>query len=463
MTFSDLQGGPIQPSEIDVAILQLDGWLESMRVHDPVTGLRGYGGPVVHWWWQSLIYTGPGLDWRYEGIIAGYLTLWRRTSDSRWLDKAMRAGDDLVDGQLAGGHFSASAFELNPGTGGTPHEAANDVGLLLLAKELKNYNSKNIKVGANKLDYSHNHSWQDYLETAKRNLQKYYLNKLWDEESRSFRDNPIFDNFVPNKAATACEALFLLSEVLDDDCWVESYVLPNLNRILAYQVQDGGKLDGAIAQGSVKSARVEKYFPLYIARCIPALLRGYQWTNNEKYLNGAIRAMNFISQFASQNDVLPTVIYPNGQHNRYPSWIAPLGDILRVVDQMRQYGLVTDFSVLETRLLAGRDSRGGFKTATGFAGQSGVKHPLLPEVRDLFLVTGWCDKTFRYLSSRFSSCQTEEISLGNFETECVFDGKRMRFEEDHRGIQIYSGNKIIYCWTKGEIWAKSDMPGFWLR
>ena len=60
-------------SSINTAVMRLDAWLETMR------GPNGYGGPVAHWWQQSLMYTGAGLDWRYEGIIEGYLQLWART------------------------------------------------------------------------------------------------------------------------------------------------------------------------------------------------------------------------------------------------------------------------------------------------------------------------------------------------------------------------------------------------
>src|SRR2546423_7411200 len=98
------------PTQIDVAVSNMDAWFETMR------GPNGYGGPVVHWGQQSLMYTGTGLDWRYEGIIAGYLHLWHNSRDQRWLSKACRAGDDLVSAQLPNGHFPASAFEINPAT-----------------------------------------------------------------------------------------------------------------------------------------------------------------------------------------------------------------------------------------------------------------------------------------------------------------------------------------------------------
>src|SRR5215212_2608946 len=125
---------PIDGASVARVVLGLDRWFDAMRATWPTPG---YGGPVVHWWNHCLAYRGAGLDWRYEGIVDGYLTLWRRTGDRRWLVKAMRAGDDLVEGQLANGCFRNSMFELNPGDGGTPHEAAADIGLLLLARALR--------------------------------------------------------------------------------------------------------------------------------------------------------------------------------------------------------------------------------------------------------------------------------------------------------------------------------------
>src|SRR5436190_102340 len=101
--------------------------------------------------------------------------------------------------------------------------------------------------------------------------------------ARAFSDSPHVPSFVPNKAATACEALFLLAEVAGESSWVERYALPTLDRILAHQAHGGGSLDGAIAQNSLGRRTVETYFPIYIARCVPALLRGYRWTNDEQY------------------------------------------------------------------------------------------------------------------------------------------------------------------------------------
>ena len=105
---------PINQRRINAAVVAIDGWLDTMR------GPDGYGGPVAHWGGDCLRFTGAGLDWRYEGIIIGYLNLYERTGDEAWLAKARRVGDDLVRGQLPGGSFCNSCFEMNPYAGGTP-------------------------------------------------------------------------------------------------------------------------------------------------------------------------------------------------------------------------------------------------------------------------------------------------------------------------------------------------------
>jgi hypothetical protein len=77
----------IDPRQLADTVLGLDRWFATMRVDQPTPG---YGGPVVHWWNHCLIYQGAGPDWRYEGIVDGYLTLWHATGQPGWLEKAIR-------------------------------------------------------------------------------------------------------------------------------------------------------------------------------------------------------------------------------------------------------------------------------------------------------------------------------------------------------------------------------------
>lgn len=429
------------PTLIDTAIAACDAWLDTIR------GPSGYGGPVAHWWQQSLVYTGAGLDWRYEGIVVGYVQLWQRTGDERWLAKARRAADDLVAGQLDNGHFPASSFEINPATAGTPHEAACDAALLFLAKALRT---------------SGQAGWEAYASAAERNLRTFYIEQLWDPEACLFRDDPSVLCFVPNKAATACEALFLLAEITNDESWVERYALPTLDRVVVHQVGDDVALDGAIAQNSFGTRTIAKYFPIYIARCVPALVRGYRWSGHEQYVECALRAMHFIVRWSYQDGSFPTVVYPNRRVNRYPSWIAPLGDILRAADELRPWGFHTSLEASFRRLLSGQDATGGFQTARGFAAQAGGRPPAAPDVRDVLHVAGWCDKAFRYLAAHAGS-ELPEGESTPFEVACTFRGRSMRLRETPELLEISDVRGVCYRWNKGEPWPEIASEEFWLR
>jgi hypothetical protein len=431
-------------TQIDLAVARLEAWLETMR------GSGGYGGPVAHWWRQSLSYTGPGFDWRYEGIIVGYLQLWERTNQACWLMKAQRAGDDLLAAQLDNGHFTASSFEANPAAGGTPHEAACDAGLLRLALTLR-------AAGYN--------DWQKYADCANRNLQNFYIHQLWDTENHSFRDSPSVPSFVPNKVATACEAFFLLAEIRGEERWVETYVLPNLARIIEHQRQEASDpLLGAIAQNSFGRQKIEKYFPIYNARCIPALLLGYEWTKEEKYLEAAWQVMRFIERWVNSDGALPTVIYSNQKVNRYPAWIAPLGDILRANTALERYGLVFEFNAIQKRLLTGQDNSGGIQTAWGFAEQVHQRTPTRPDVRDLLHVVGWCDKAFRHLTSQVSGLTLPKAENKVFEAECIFRGQALIFSEQVDQLEVTNqAGQCRYRWRKGQPWAEIAAPEFWLH
>jgi hypothetical protein len=351
-------------------IAGLDTWLETMRLPG------GYGGPVAHWWRDCLDYTGPGLDWRYEGILCGYLDLWRATSDPIWLGKARRAGDDLLAGQLPSGNFRNSRFEQNPGTGGTPHEAGCDIGLLCLAETLRGLDDP---------------AWERYFHAAERNLRAYYLARLWDDEARSFRDDPTRPSFVPNKSATLAEALFACARLTGQAEWAERYALPALEAVIAHQHPDG-----AICQNSFGLARVEKYFPYYIARCIPGLLLGWVWSGREIFASAAHMAAGYVLRSRLPDGSFPQVFYPGGKVNKAPRWVAACGDILRVLELARATGFTWNPAPTLEWLLTGRLANGAFRTARGF----GQAQPLgrKDDPRDGLAVVGWNDKALRFFA-----------------------------------------------------------------
>jgi len=357
------------------AVLGLDRWFDSQRVKG------GYGGPVVHWWRDCLHFTGAGLDWRYEGILIGYLNLWAATGEGRWFDKAKRAGDDLVAGQLPNGNFRNSQFELNPGIGGTPHEAACDLALLRLALALRSIGDL---------------SWLNYVATAQRNIEGFLIGQLWDERRRWFRDDPAVDGFVPNKAATIAEAFFALAQLTGDSRWADDYALPTLEGVLEHQ-QTGGELDGAIAQNSFGSHRVLKFFPFYVARCLPALIEAHAWSGDARFAEAVRRAAQFVLRTRLPDGSFPQVLYPGRRINPWPQWIAATGDMLRALCAAQAVGFSFDPLPTLRWLLAGQRPDGGFRAAVGFGRVTPFGRADDP--RDALSVCGWEDKAFRFLAS----------------------------------------------------------------
>ncbi len=419
------------------AVLQIDAWLDTMRCY------RGYGGPVAHRWQDCLIYTGPGFDWRYEGIILGYLRLCEVTGEKLWLAKARRAGDDLRSSQLSDGRYPASSFEANPAPGGTPHEAGCDLALLYLAARLKG---------------SGEPGWEDYLATARRNLVDYHIRELWDPARSSFRNLPGDRALVPNKIATLVQAGFALAKLEGSDELLEQIFLPALDSVLAAQVQGGSRrLVGAIDQSIAGRQPGRRYFPFYVARCVPALLAGFAHKGLQVYLDAAISALAFVFRQQLPDGSFPQVLYSNGQQTVEPRWIAGCGDILRAARLLAAYGFSPPGRrETEEWLLAGILPSGGVRTASGFSALTGRRtRGGLPDFRDLLPACGWVDKAFHCLAwlvpDRWQ--RPEFAGIDQACLPCSFQGQEALFAESETSIEVHQAGRVRYHWRKGSSWA----------
>ncbi len=416
-------------------IVGLHLWFTSMRSTD------GFGGPVSHWWRSCLQFTGTGLDWRYEGIITGYLALFERSGSDYWLRLAQQAGDDLVAGQTSSANFVASSFELNPYAGGNPGEAACDVALLDLAKVLQDRGDD---------------TWERYFNTAERNIRDHYMARMWDNEAKILCDGLDRATFVPNKAATMVEALFRHAAVTDRSEWVERFALPNVEAILRHQVNQGD-LQGAIYQYGHGGHPVEWFFPYYIARCVPALADAYRYTDDERFRDGALRALEFILRWRYEDGSFPQVIYAKNRTNRYPQWIAGSGDMLRAMAIGNQLGMSIDLEPAERWLLDGVQANGSIRTARGFAAQTSQKlRGSLPEFRDVMPVCGWADKAFRYLAERLEPGSIIPVHTATqpVEADCTLRGARCTYRESDQAMELWQGSALLYRWRKGDMWAE---------
>ncbi len=415
------------------AALALAAWFQRLRTDG------GFGGPTTHWWRDNLLDCRPGYDWRYEGIVAGLLALHRRTGDRMYLDRARIAGDDLRAAQDAYGHFARSRFELNPGSGGTPHEAAAAGALLRLAGAA---NDETPGSGA------------PYLAAARATIAA-TIRRLWDEKTRTLRDDPTLPAFVPNKAATFAETLLLDPE---PDGTMLDIAHAIAESILAHQVRAPGRMDGAIAQSSVAGRLTRAYFPLYVARCIPPLLEVARATGSARFREAARAAGRFIVRWLGPDGSLPQVIYGETRVHRAPRWVAGYGDILRALNLVADEDFALPLEPGRRWLLAGLQPDGSIATARGFAvrASDGIAPPL-PDFRDLLPCPGWADKAFRFAAESLPLGSGPEETIA-WTAPCHIAGRTGVYSADPRGIEVTSGGRVLYRWRYGEAWAAIGDP-----
>jgi hypothetical protein len=402
-------------------IANLDAWLETMRQPG------GYGGPVAHWWQNRFQYTGPGLDWRYEGILIGYTTLYEKTKDATWCQRLNTAAEDLMNGQLPDGSYRASRFEINPGTLGTPHEAAATLGLLTALPHLQD------KARA--------------LNTAKCNLDN-LIDKLWD--GKGFNDRPKGKERVPNKLATLAQTLITYAEASGDEQYL-LYAKACLDDVLRYQEQTG-RYKGAVHQYAPGIRQGDgRFFPYYNARCIPPLVLGKKVFNDTQYLQSARDILNFIKNSMHSDGSWSQIIYSNGRSAEWPRWIAGTADILLA------FGLLDEAlpEVSFGRLINSQAESGSFPTAHGFTSQ--INQHLPPKAldyRDAIPVVGWNDKCLRFLTSLLYNINSLPIS----HTTQVFRQVHTQvtptnYLETQTKITLNSQQHVHYIFFKTMPWA----------
>ena len=407
-------------------------------------GPRGYTGPLADWWQHGFTAMGTPLDWRYEGIIVGYLALWRRTGDGHWLAKAQWAGDDLLAGQSPAGYFAHGATGRAPRRHRGSHAAACATALLELALALREARSP---------------VWQPYAAAAEVTIHGSILGTLWDAEREVFRQSPTATTFIPHEAASICHMLFRQAELKHVAAVVDEYALPALHAIVARQIRAAGDpLDGAIPFRVTGTQPSSQFLPLCVARVVPALLQAYAWTRKTLFLEAAWRGFAFVQRCGNDDGSFPAVVYPGGRANQYPHWIAATGDVLHAAAALRAHGISTNVDATREWLLAGQDRSGGIVTARGYGSRVQQRLKSLPDVRDLLHVVGWSDKALRGLAGEATDALPRQ-ETGRNERRCTFRG-RLILTQSKELIEIRRGREVRYRWRKGDDWPTICAPEF---
>jgi hypothetical protein len=342
-----------------------------------------------------------------------------------------------VAAQLASGKFRNSSFQQGPMEGGTPHEAAVDVGLLELAQLLKDIGDG---------------TWLAYFETACRNIERYLLAELWD--GKGFRDQPWNSVSVPNKNATTAEALVLFEQLSGRD--MSPYLEGIAEVIVAAQEKSGPRFGATIHVGT---GHHRLSIGLYTARSMCGLLRIYERQPADRFLDSIHSSLSFLRGLFSPQG-LYFGRYQDGNLIANPRLIAGSGDILRLMIWSCKYGLAAndDVAALVDIFIRAQYPSGSFPTGYGFAARGSRKeYRGLPEFRDVLPAVGWCDKVLRALSLLLPK-EVDEVHATSPTTEltCSWRGQKCIYMEDESEIRLsdVSSRQLLYNWHKSRIWPE---------
>jgi hypothetical protein len=344
---------------------------------------------------------------------------------------------------------------MNPGTLGTPHEAAASLGVIYAMPYL--------------------YRPEFAASAVKRNVAN-LINKLWDPSADAFDDRPGVRSRVPNKLATMTVALIELAK-LSGDAKLLPYAKHALEDLLTYQVGSGAN-EGAVHQFAPECMAGDgRFFPYYNARCIPALLAGAQAFGDTKFQEAAANVLQFLKRTMNHDGSWPQIVYANGRRAEWPRWLAGSADILLGFHLL---GSKIPEVALD-RLLMSQLPSGGFATAEGFALRPEVRRSIralrapianrsktsqlpanvnsyIPDFRDLTPVVGWNDKVLRLLSNLLEDGSVlPPPSTSNTEAAVSVSRSAMTYTESPKSIHITAPSGVqAYAWKKGEAWASAS-------
>ena len=406
--------------DFSTALGRLLGWF------DTITTDAGYTGPVVSFRANALRFTGPGNDWRREGILEGCRVLFEKTQDPRWLEIIKDNITQFLNAQRLDGRFENSYFEWNPFEGGMPHEPAV---LAAACRALRVLKEQGQEIPA--------------LETTiHRYLDEVLTTRLWNKSMRFVRDWEISD-FQWSSSASCAASLDLIIEwwklghTYDFDMYVEG--LTNyLNGLQACS----GAAAGGIPSSNRRGAGIS---PFLAARCLRPLRSCAQFTNSSREDQAADQLAHFLQNTALPEGGFQRLLWSWRPASRNPLLTGATASILSALLEDNR----CDAAMLEKQeawLLDLQTPSGAFRHALGYGHLRPRKEQ--SDWRDWIAAAGWQDKLFHFLALRTGNESPTLHASQPFETDTRVQGRSGQFRETPEVVEIYKQEQLVYRWQK---------------
>jgi hypothetical protein len=411
----------IKSGAVETSLGQLEGWLATMH------GTGGYYGPVVGLRGISMAWCGAGHDWRWEGLLDGWIILHRRTGDPVYFERMDAALQALQKAHLANGAFCNSYFENNPFEGGMPYEPAVMAAVLRTLLYMKETS----------------HPWPAGTEEmVERFVEERLIKELWNKVLRTFNNwmQSDFERYSPPAVAAIVETLCNYAMLTDSANRLAPYIEGAANSLLKSQLWTGS-LAGALPLSNYEGSSAS---PCLAARGLPALALLHQYTGEARFVAAGDALADFVNRCLLPDGGITYMVFADRPARIAPRFVGATADALRSLARAdRQDATVTSTQL--AWLLDHQTASGAFDTAVGFGTEAGRdKHP---DWRDVIPVCGWADKIYALLAGQAEN----PAPASNSEPVCRnvrVRGEEAAFMEDANSMTLRSKKMEWFIWRK---------------
>lgn len=355
-------------------------WLQTWKTNE-----GAYNGFVVHRYDLKRMFKIHDTPWSQGPIINGYINLFNKTKDQKWLKEAVLAANLQCKRQQNSGEYIYAGFE-DDRFSSLVHNSLANCALLDLVKVLKENNKNASK----------------YLETARKNIDDYLIGQLWDENFGAFKFSkidyysPENVRFVVNMNSVAVESLIKLYYCTGELKYQE-YALKVGEWILTEQTRSNTKEDGGIAYSQIQPRVL---IAIYTALAMRGLDDLYYLTEDEKYLQAMKKAADHLINMKDDETKLFNHAFVDGKLVKYPQFIAGSGIILKALyDAEKVTNIKYNYEDILNTILDSQLPNGGFPNFVGYTKHDkSCKNDKTKSWEDIMPTVGWNAHLFEFLS-----------------------------------------------------------------
>lgn len=348
----------------------------------------GVNGPVVHRANLKRMRRIHDTPWTQAAVIEGLLNLYRNSSNSYWLEHAIRLGHAQCDRLSDNGSFKWAGHE-DDRFSSLVHNALADCALMSILEMLAATSQE------------HGSLRERYTRVVATNIDRHLMGRLYRPELGGFKVNHPHDfyadgdRFVVNMNSVAAETLLRFDRLRGTSGFSE--IAAGIGeRILEHQVRSG-PFKGAYAYADNEP---DTFVTIYSALTMRGLPYLYRLTGDQRYMISAENALSHLEYMRDQETDLWIHQIREGRRCRYPVFVAGAGMVAegaRIAAGMA--GREPELASHARALLRYQMRNGAIRNFIGYqSGEYGSLAKRADTWEDVFPTPNWNAQAFQFIS-----------------------------------------------------------------